>query len=145
MLRGIHSAIYGEVNVSVEKCVEIRGDYVEKPAKLFYFCHLKKLVRPEPFGPYYVHTVSYIFIQGRKSWYVGTKPVAALARPQPVLSPSSILPPITSAHAFSILASKKFGVLFNHVIIPALLTFFLKKCVSLQARNLKLREVGECL
>ena len=24
------SAIYGEVNVSVEKCVEIKGDYVEK-------------------------------------------------------------------------------------------------------------------
>ena len=30
MLRGIYSAIYGEVNVSVEKCVEINGDYVEK-------------------------------------------------------------------------------------------------------------------
>ena len=25
----IYSAIYGEVNVSVEKCVEIMGDYVE--------------------------------------------------------------------------------------------------------------------
>ena len=24
------NAIYGEVNVSVEKCVEIKGDYVEK-------------------------------------------------------------------------------------------------------------------
>ena len=24
-------------------------------AKLFYFCHLKKLVRPETFGPYYLH------------------------------------------------------------------------------------------
>ena len=51
MLWGIYSAIYGEVNVSVEKCVEIKGDYVEKQ---FYFCHLKKLVRPETFGPYYV-------------------------------------------------------------------------------------------
>ena len=30
MLWGIYSAIYGEVNVSVEKCVEIEGDYVEK-------------------------------------------------------------------------------------------------------------------
>ena len=50
--RGIYSAIYGEVNVSVEKCVEIKGDYVKKIAKLFYFCHLKKLVRPETFGPY---------------------------------------------------------------------------------------------
>ena len=28
-----------------------------KIAKLFYFCHLKKLVRPEAFGPYYVHVV----------------------------------------------------------------------------------------
>ena len=26
-----------------------------KIAKLLYFCHLKKLVRPETFGPYYVH------------------------------------------------------------------------------------------
>ena len=30
MLWGIYSAIYGEVNVSVEKCVEIKGDNVEK-------------------------------------------------------------------------------------------------------------------
>ena len=30
MLWGIYSATYGEVNVSVEKCVEIKGDYVEK-------------------------------------------------------------------------------------------------------------------
>ena len=30
MLWGIYSAIYGDVNVSVEKCVEINGDYVEK-------------------------------------------------------------------------------------------------------------------
>ena len=29
-LWGIYSAIYGEVNVSVEKCVEIKGDYAEK-------------------------------------------------------------------------------------------------------------------
>jgi hypothetical protein len=28
MLRGIYSAIYGEVNVSV--CVEIKGHYIEK-------------------------------------------------------------------------------------------------------------------
>ena len=26
----VYSAIYGEANVSVEKCVEIKGDYVEK-------------------------------------------------------------------------------------------------------------------
>ena len=30
MLWGIYSAIYVEVDVSVEKCVEIKGDYVEK-------------------------------------------------------------------------------------------------------------------
>ena len=30
MLWGTYSAIYGEVNVSVEKCVEKKGDYVEK-------------------------------------------------------------------------------------------------------------------
>ena len=54
MLRGIYSAIYGEANVSVEKCVEIKGGLCCKIAKLFYFCHLKKLVRPETFGPYYV-------------------------------------------------------------------------------------------
>jgi hypothetical protein len=54
MLWGIYSAICGEVNVSVEKCVEIKGRLCWKIAKLFYFCHLKKLVRPETFGPYYV-------------------------------------------------------------------------------------------
>jgi len=37
ILRGIYSAIYGEVNVPV--CVEIKGDYI-KIAKLFYLCHL---------------------------------------------------------------------------------------------------------
>ena len=30
MLWGIDSAIYGEANVSVEKCVETKRDYVEK-------------------------------------------------------------------------------------------------------------------
>ena len=38
----------------LKKCVEIKGDYVEKIAKLFYFCHLRKLVRPETAGPYCV-------------------------------------------------------------------------------------------
>ena len=31
-----------------------KGRLCWKTAKLFYFCHLKKLVRPETFGPYYV-------------------------------------------------------------------------------------------
>jgi hypothetical protein len=30
MLRGKYSTIYGEVNVSVSLCVEIKGDYIEK-------------------------------------------------------------------------------------------------------------------
>jgi hypothetical protein len=30
MLRGIYSAIYGEVNVPVSGGVEIKGDYIEK-------------------------------------------------------------------------------------------------------------------
>ena len=32
-----------------------KGRLCWKIAKLFYFCHLKKLVRPQNFGPYYVH------------------------------------------------------------------------------------------
>ena len=35
MLWGIYSAIYGEVNVSVKKYVEIKGDYVEKKQSCF--------------------------------------------------------------------------------------------------------------
>ena len=30
MLRWIYNAIYGDVNVSVSVCVEIKGDYIEK-------------------------------------------------------------------------------------------------------------------
>ena len=41
MLWGIYSAIYGEVNVSVEKCVEIKGDYVEKQQSYFISVTLK--------------------------------------------------------------------------------------------------------
>ena len=41
MLWGIYSAIYGEVNVSVEKCVEIKGDYVEKYQSSFISVTLK--------------------------------------------------------------------------------------------------------
>jgi len=35
VLRGIYSAIYGEVNVSVSVCVEIKGDYIEKLQSCF--------------------------------------------------------------------------------------------------------------
>ena len=41
MLWGIYSAIYGEVNVSVKKCVEIKGDYVEKQQICFISVTLK--------------------------------------------------------------------------------------------------------
>ena len=41
MLWGIYSAIYGEVNVSVEKCAEIKGDYVEKQQICFISVTLK--------------------------------------------------------------------------------------------------------
>ena len=41
MLWGIYSAIYGEVNVTVEKCVEIKGDYVEKQQSCFISVTLK--------------------------------------------------------------------------------------------------------
>ena len=41
MLWGIYSAIYGEVNVSVEKCVEMKGDYVEKYQSCFISVTLK--------------------------------------------------------------------------------------------------------
>ena len=41
MLSGIYSAIYGGVNVSVEKCVEIKGGYVEKQQSCFISATLK--------------------------------------------------------------------------------------------------------
>ena len=37
-----------------------KGGLCWKMAKLFYFCHLNKLVRPETFGPYYVFRTSLI-------------------------------------------------------------------------------------
>jgi len=53
VLRGIYSAIYGEVNVSFS------GGYVLQYAGAtragrYFICPLKQLVRPEIFGPYYV-------------------------------------------------------------------------------------------
>ena len=53
-MRGIYSAICGEVNVSVSGGYVLHIDYTEKMEKLFYFCHLKELVRTENFGPYQV-------------------------------------------------------------------------------------------
>ena len=62
MLRGIYSAIYGEVNVSVEKCVEIKGDYVEKNSKVVLFVTLKswsdgKLLDPTTYNPVTIITI----------------------------------------------------------------------------------------
>ena len=37
----LYSAICGEVNVSVENCVEIKGDYVEKQQSCFISVTLK--------------------------------------------------------------------------------------------------------
>ena len=42
-------------------------------AKLFYFCHLKKLVRPETFGPYYVYSQLIITYLGLYSSLYGCK------------------------------------------------------------------------
>ena len=41
MLWVIYSTIYGEVNVSVEKCVEMKGGYVEKYQSCFISVTLK--------------------------------------------------------------------------------------------------------
>ena len=45
------SAIYGEVNVSVEKCVEIKGDYVEKWQSCFISVTLKSWSGRKLFDP----------------------------------------------------------------------------------------------
>ena len=54
ILWGIYSAIYGEVKCISWKVCWNKGRLCWKIAKLFYFCHFKKLVRPETFGPYYI-------------------------------------------------------------------------------------------
>ena len=57
MLRGIYSAIYGEVNVSVSGGYMLQYAEGTCASSTFYFCHLKKLVRLETFGPYHVYKV----------------------------------------------------------------------------------------
>ena len=134
MLWGIYSAIYGEVNVSVEKCVEIKGGLCWKIAKFFYFCHLKKLVRPETFGPYYVfinlftilvNTIKFQTAQNNfntcctyvtQGNTVKTQTAhrnlmgCSITAPPHVLSPNNILPP-TSSHC----AYEKCGARLNNV------------------------------
>ena len=51
MLRGIYSAIYGEVNVSVSVCVEIKGDYIEKQQIRFIAVTLKSWAGRKLSGP----------------------------------------------------------------------------------------------
>jgi hypothetical protein len=41
ILRGICNAIYGEVNVSVSVCDEIKGEYIEKQQSCFISVTLK--------------------------------------------------------------------------------------------------------
>jgi hypothetical protein len=41
MLRGIYSAIFGEINVSLSVCVEIKGRYIEKEQICFISVTLK--------------------------------------------------------------------------------------------------------
>ena len=58
MLWGIYSAMYGEVNVPVEKCVEIKGHYVEKQQSCFISVTLKswsgrKLLDPTTYSAIY--------------------------------------------------------------------------------------------
>ena len=58
----LYTAIYGEVNVSVEKVCWNKGRLCWKIVKLFYFCHLKKLVRPETFRSYHVCTYVCMYV-----------------------------------------------------------------------------------
>ena len=59
MLQGIYNAIYGEVNVSVSVCVEIKGGYIEKQQSCF-MCHLKNFIRPKTLGPTLECRYSYV-------------------------------------------------------------------------------------
>ena len=98
MLWGIYSAIYVQVNVSVEKCVEIKGERLcWKIAKLFYFCHLKKLFRPETFGPYcvYLTTLNILKRQTSVSLERFEPAIPSSGRPQAARPPESLCCSIT--------------------------------------------------
>ena len=51
----IYIYIYIVTSSQMWKMCWNKGRLCWKIPKLIYFCHLKKLVRPETFGPYYVH------------------------------------------------------------------------------------------
>ena len=70
MLWGIYSAIYGEVNVSVEKCVEIKGDYVEKQQSCFISVTSKswsgrKLLDPTTYVDWLLSPARFLCSEGR--------------------------------------------------------------------------------
>ena len=48
-----------------------KGRLCWKIAKLFYFCHLKKLVRPEIFGPYHLCFFCKVYVFNFKGWFSG--------------------------------------------------------------------------
>ena len=51
-----------------------KGRLCWKIAKLFYFCHLKKLVRPETFGPYHVSIYQSVYQSIHLSMYQSIDP-----------------------------------------------------------------------
>ena len=59
-----------------------KGRLCWKIAKLFYFCHLRKLVRPETFGPYHVTYRHKIFISLTPKFSHSYCQSAALWEPQ---------------------------------------------------------------
>jgi hypothetical protein len=54
MLPGIYSTICGEGNISISGRYMLQYAGGTRASRMFYFCHLIKLVRPETFGPYHV-------------------------------------------------------------------------------------------
>ena len=87
----------------------------------------------------YIYTQgSKIEIQTQAHWNLIDRSMSALPY---VLSPSSILPP-PSSHRVLICARKHFAR-FTNVTFSVL--FFFKNCVSLKLRNLKVRQIVECL
>jgi hypothetical protein len=61
--RGIYSAIYGEVNVSLSVWVEIKGDYIEKQQICFISVTLKSWSGRKLLDP-----PSYIVVVGSVVW-----------------------------------------------------------------------------
>ena len=61
-----------------------KGKLCWKIAKLFYFCHHKKLVRPETVGPYYIFQLTVILLSKRKVFETRLKwGICSLAKKDP--------------------------------------------------------------